>query len=311
MKYALLFPGQGSQSVGMLAALGTAFPQVAATLDEASSVVGWDVRALVERGPAQALQQADKVQPALVAADIAVWRIWQAQGVPRPTAVAGHSLGEYAALVCAGALDFADALRLVELRGRYMQEAAGSKGGGMAAILGLDDDAIAKLCAAGPAGEMLEPANFNAPGQVVIAASTPALAWLREHGKDYGARKVVELAMSVPSHCSLMKPAAERLGERLAEVELRSPSIPVLHNLDCQPHAAANDIRAALGAQLHHPVRWSATVAALLAQGINCFAECGPGRVLSGLNKRNARAAKTFSLEDPAQLHAALEAVAA
>ncbi|TAM09682.1 MAG: [acyl-carrier-protein] S-malonyltransferase [Nevskiaceae bacterium] len=305
----MLFPGQGSQSVGMLDALGAEFPQVAQTFDEASVAVGWDVRALVEHGPEEALKRADQVQPALVAADVAVWRVWQALGLPAPAAMAGHSLGEYAALVCAGALDFADAVRLVEQRGRFMAEAAGSKGGGMAAIIGMADEDLGKLCAAAPAGEMLEPANLNAPGQIVVAASTPALAWLHEHGKEFGARKVVELAMSVPSHCSIMKPAAQKLAAELAKVVFKAPIVPVHHNVDTQPRTDASEIRRALAEQLFNPVRWSQTVAGLVGQGIDTLLECGPARVLGGLNRRIARDAKSYSLEEPEQLRAAADAV--
>lgn len=309
MSYALLFPGQGSQSVGMLGALGTEFPQVAQTFDAASAAVGWDVRALIEHGPEEELKRADKVQPALVAADIAVWRVWQALGLPAPAALAGHSLGEYAALVCADALAFADAVRLVEQRGRFMAEAAGREGGGMAAILGISDADLDKLCAAAPAGEMLEPANLNAPGQVVVAASTPALAWLHEHGREFGARKIVELAMSVPSHCSIMRPAARKLAAELAKVEFRPPAIPVHHNVDTRPRTDAGAIRTALAEQLYHPVRWSQTVAGLVGQGIDILLECGPGRVLGGLNRRIARDARGFALEEPEQLRAAADAV--
>lgn len=310
MSYALLFPGQGSQSVGMLGPLAARFTQVRATFDEASGVIGYDLWRLAAEGPPEALQEAEKVQPALVAADVAVWRAWKSLGTPAPKAAAGHSLGEYAALVSAGVMDFADALRLVALRGRLMKEAAGEKGGGMAAILGLPDDAaLARMCAAAPAGEMCEAANLNAPGQVVVAASRPALAWLRDNAAQFGARKVVELAMSVPSHCSVMKPAARALGERLATIELHVARFPVLHNIDTLPRTTAAEVREALSAQLHHPVRWAETITRLVADGVDVFLECGPGRVLSGLQRRNARSAQSYALEDPEQMQKAAAAV--
>lgn len=309
MSYALLFPGQGSQSVGMLGPLSAEFPQVRSTFEEASGAVGYDLWQLAEEGPPEALQEAEKVQPALVAADVAVWRAWQSLGTPAPKAAAGHSLGEYAALVCAGVMGFADALQLVALRGRLMKEAAGEKGGGMAAILGMPDDAVDRLCAAAPAGEMCEAANLNAPGQVVIAASRPALAWLKDNAAQFGARRVVELAMSVPSHCSIMKPAARALGERLATIPLHAASFPVLHNVDTLPRTAATEVREALSSQLYHPVRWAETIARLVADGVDAFLECGPGRVLSGLQRRNARSAQSYALEDPEQLRKAAAAL--
>lgn len=306
----MLFPGQGSQSVGMLAGLSKAFPQVGQTLDEAAVVLGFDLRKLVENGPEDELGRAEVVQPAILAADVAVWRAWRSLDVPAPTALAGHSLGEYAALVCAGALAFGDALKLVELRGRLMKEAAGAKGGGMAAVLGLADEAVAQVCAASPAGEMLEPANLNAPGQVVMAGSTAALDWLLANGKDYGARKVVKLPMPVPSHCSVMKPAAAQLAERLATIDVQTPAVRVLHNVDTRARNDTNAIREALTGQLYSPVRWAETIAALVAAGVDTLLECGPGRVLGGLNKRNARGLASFSLEDAEQLRAAAQAVA-
>lgn len=299
MNHAVLFPGQGSQAVGMLAALGQAHPVVRETFDEAGAVLGWNLRDLVEKGPAEELNRTERTQPALLAAGIAVWRVWRQRAGP-PTAMAGHSLGEYAALVAAGSLAFADALKLVELRGRLMQEAVPAGTGGMAAVIGLDDEAIAKLCGDCPAG-VLEPANYNAPGQVVLAGQVPALEWLEANARAAGARMVVRLAMSVPSHCSLMKEAAGRLAAHLERAAFKPPEIPVLHNLDAAPRQDAGAIRAALTEQLYQPVRWTQTIQALAGQGIGLFLECGPGRVLGGLNKRIAKVS-SVALEDPAAL---------
>lgn len=297
MKFALLFPGQGSQSVGMLAAHSA--PQVAQTFAEASSVLGWDLAGLVQNGPAEELNRTEKTQPALLAAGVALWRAWQAQGLPSPVALAGHSLGEYAALVAAGSLAFADALKLVELRGQLMQAAVPAGTGGMTAVVGMDDEAVAAMCAKGEGG-VLEPANFNAPGQVVVAGEIAALDWLDKHGKASGARMVKRLAMSVPSHCSLMRGAAEQLAEAMAKIEVKAPAIPVLHNLDAQPRTQPDQIRAALKAQLFSPVRWTQTVQALHAQGLGTMFECGPGKVLVSLNKRIADGLTSVALEDPA-----------
>lgn len=305
MKYALLFPGQGSQSVGMLAA-HTA-PQVAATFAEASQVLGWDLAGLIANGPAEELNKTDRTQPALLAAGIALWRVWQAQGLPQPAALAGHSLGEYTALVAAGSLDFADALKLVELRGQLMQAAVPPGTGGMAAVIGLDDDKVEALCKAYPGSEVLEPVNYNTPGQVVVAGQTAAIDWVLANGKSQGARLVTKLAVSVPSHCSLMKGAAEKLAQKLAATTVNKPAIPVLHNLDATARIEPDAIREALKQQLFRPVRWTQTIEKLHADGIATFCECGPGKVLAGLNKRIVKDARCVSAEDPAGLAQALE----
>lgn len=295
----MLFPGQGSQSVGMLGA--HAAPEFAATLSEASEALGWDLARLVREGPAEELNRTEKTQPALLAAGVAVWRHWQALNLPPPAALAGHSLGEYTALVAADSLDFADALRLVELRGQLMQAAVPAGTGGMTAVVGMEDAAVAALCAKCPDG-VLEPANFNAPGQVVVAGQVQALDWLDANGKAAGARMVKRLAMSVPSHCSLLRGAADRLAERLESTQVRPPAIPVLHNLDASARKDAAGIRQALHAQLFSPVRWTATILALHAQGISGTFECGPGKVLVGLNKRIVEGLTSVALEDPAAL---------
>jgi [acyl-carrier-protein] S-malonyltransferase len=311
MKYALLFPGQGSQAVGALDALTAVDRRVRDVLREASHVLNWDIERLLREGPTEELNRTERTQPVLLAASVAVAQLWRALrgGGVTPSVLAGHSLGEYSALTVAGSLDFAEALRLVELRGQLMQQAASNDPGGMAAVLGLDDAGIATLCAAFPGPGRLEPANYNAPGQVVVAGPAAALSWLQAHGKEHGARKVIPLQVSVPSHCSLMRPAAERLAETLSVVPIRPPTIPVLHNLNAQPSTDPETIRSSLLQQLYCPVRWTQTIEAICAQGVTTFLECGPGRVLTGLVKRIAPEATTFALEDPQQLHAAIEFV--
>lgn len=308
MKYAMLFPGQGSQAVGMLGAYGSA--SVTNTLAEGSDALGWNLADLIANGPAEELNRTERTQPALLAASIALWRHWQTLDVPPPAALAGHSLGEYSALVAAGSLAFADALRLVELRGALMQAAVPAGSGGMTAVIGLDDDAVTALCKAAPAGSVLEPVNFNAPGQVVVAGELAALEWLEKNGKAQGARMIKRLPVSVPSHCSLMRDAAAKLAERLAETPITEPTIPVLHNLDATARMQADAIREALVAQLHLPVQWTRTIRALNASGIDSYFECGPGKVLVGLNKRILDEATSLALEDPAALAQAVTLVA-
>lgn len=295
---ALLFPGQGSQSVGML--LGLGFPEVRETYAEASEALGWDLLALIAEGPEAALNETERTQPALLAAGIALWRVWQREGLPTPAALAGHSLGEYTALVAAGALGFADALRLVAERGRLMQAAVPAGQGGMVAVIGLDDAAVEALCQRCPVAGVLEPVNYNAPGQVVVAGDAAPLAWLEAEGKGAGARMLVRLPVSVPSHCALMKPAAERLAERLSEVPLRPTQIPVYNNIDARARTQPADIRLALAEQLYRPVRWTQTVERLSALGVSIFVECGPGKVLSGLGKRIVKTAQHVPLDDAA-----------
>jgi [acyl-carrier-protein] S-malonyltransferase len=310
MKYAMLFPGQGSQSVGMLGALAAAYPVVGQTFDEAGAALGWDVGKLVREGPVEALNRTEKTQPALLACDVAAWRAWRSHDPPPPAASAGHSLGEYAALVAGESLPFADALKLVELRGQLMQSAVPEGAGGMVALVGLDDAAVEKFCASYTGGEVLEPVNYNAPGQVVVAGASGALKWVEAHAKAAGARMAVRLPVSVPSHCALMKPAALELAGRLTRVPLQNPVIPVLHNLDASQHTSPAALRGALREQLYRPVRWTQTIQALAKQGITVFLECGPGRVLSGLNKRILdRSSVSFALEEPAGIEQALQKI--
>jgi len=307
MNYAVLFPGQGSQAVGMLAA--HAEPEVARTFAEAGEVLGWDLAQLVREGPVDELNRTERTQPALLAAGVALWRVWQQQGLPAPQALAGHSLGEYTALVAAGSLQFADALKLVELRGQLMQAAVPEGEGGMAAVIGLDDAQVEALCKANPTGAVLEPANFNAPGQVVVAGQTAALDWLHANAKSLGARMVIKVAMSVPSHSSLLRSAADRLFERLSQVKVHVPAIAVTHNLDAMPHSQPDAIREALRDQLYRPVRWTQSIQQLQSAGTRLFIECGPGKVLAGLIKRISKEARCISLEEPEGLQQALTLV--
>jgi [acyl-carrier-protein] S-malonyltransferase len=310
MKYAMLFPGQGSQAVGMLATLGAAYPVVGETLAEASAALGWDLARLVREGPVEELNRTEKTQPALLAAGVAVWRAWQSHAPPAPAAMAGHSLGEYTALVAAGSIAFDDALRLVELRGQLMQGAVPEGQGGMVAVVGLDDAGIEKLCASYTGGLVLEPVNYNAPGQVVVAGQADALKWLEANAKGAGARMVVRLPVSVPSHCSLMKAAGLQLAGRLTQVNFNPPAIPVLHNLDAAPRAQPVALRSALREQLYKPVRWAQTIQALAKDGTGVFLECGPGKVLAGLNKRILdKTATSIALEEPAGIEQALQKV--
>jgi [acyl-carrier-protein] S-malonyltransferase len=310
MNYAVLFPGQGSQAVGMLGALAAAYPMVGQTFEEAGAALGWDVGKLVREGPAEDLNRTERTQPALLAAGVAAWRALRSHDIAAPVAMAGHSLGEYAALVAADSVPFAEALKLVELRGQLMQNAVPQGAGGMVALVGLDDAAVEKLCASYTGGEVLEPVNYNAPGQVVVAGQTGALKWLEENAKAAGARMTVRLPVSVPSHCSLMRAAAVELSGRLANVPFKSPVIPVLHNLDAGPHPAPAALRGALREQLYKPVRWTQTIQAIGRQGVTVFLECGPGRVLSGLNKRILdRGAVSIALEEPAGIEQALQKI--
>ncbi|MDP1645022.1 MAG: ACP S-malonyltransferase [Thiobacillus sp.] len=305
MKLAFVFPGQGSQSVGMMGGWGDR-AEVRATFAEASDVLGQDLWALVADGPADLLNQTVNTQPAMLVADIAAWRVWQAAGGATPALLAGHSLGEYAALVVAGSLDFADAIRLVRFRAEAMQAAVPEGVGAMAAILGLDDDAVRAVCANAAAGEVVEAVNLNSPGQVVIAGNKAAVERAMALAKEMGAKRALPLPVSVPSHSSLMLPAAEKLLAHLQTVAIAAPAIPVLHNTDVQSHADADTIRAALAKQLHTPVRWVETVQALKAAGIERVIECGPGKVLAGLNKRIDDSLPALVLVDEASLQAAL-----
>ncbi len=307
MSLAIVFPGQGSQSVGMLHELAQHYPEVGQTFAEASEVLDLDLGALIFDGPEDALNQTCNTQPALLSAGVAVWRVWQRRQGPAPVCMAGHSLGEYTALVCAGALEFADAVALVAERGRYMQEAVAPGAGAMAAILGLDDDILAGVCADASQGQIVTCANFNSPGQVVIAGQKQAVERAMEAAKEAGARRVVPLAVSVPSHCELMRPAAEQLAQRLAGITLHKPGVPVLHNVDVAAHEDSAEIANLLTQQLYMPVRWTETIMHMRdEQGVDRVLEFGPGKVLAGLCKRIDRGLQAQPVYDPDSLEQAL-----
>lgn len=309
MAIAAVFPGQGSQSVGMLARLIDAEPAAAAAFAEADDALGFGLTALVREGPAEQLNLTDRTQPAMLAAGVAAWRAWQAHGGAAPVAMAGHSLGEYTALVCAGAMDFGDALRIVRLRGELMQSAVPEGLGAVAAIIGLDDAVVSDACMrARSDGEVVEAVNFNAPGQVVIAGHAGAVARAIELAKAAGARRAIPLPVSVPVHCRLMDPVRERLAQALEDVAVQVPAIPVVHNVDAAPRHAPAAIRAALAEQVCRPVRWVECVRALQGAGAAALVEIGPGRVLCGLAKRIDRALAAFPVDDPDTLAAALAA---
>ncbi|MEK6708420.1 MAG: ACP S-malonyltransferase [Pseudomonadota bacterium] len=300
MKFAFVFPGQGSQSVGMMKEYAD-FPVVRETFAEASDILGQDFWVMVNDGPADDLNLTLNTQPLMLMAGIAVYRAWESLAEAKPAFLAGHSLGEYSALVAAGTLAFADALPLVRFRAEAMQQAVPEGTGGMAAILGLDDDTVRAVCievVSTSNGESLEPANFNAPGQVVIAGHRNAVLRGMELAKAKGAKRAIMLPMSIPSHCSLMHQAAEKMQQRLELVALQSPTIPVLHNADVQPHASAAGIRNILVQQLCKPVRWTETIHTFATAGVTHVVECGPGKVLSGLNKRIDGKLQSLALAD-------------
>lgn len=290
----------------MLAELAKAYPQVQPTFAEASDVLGYDLWRLVQEGPEAHLNRTDRTQPAMLAAGVAVWRVWQAQGGLAPTFMAGHSLGEFTALVCAGALRFVDAIGVVARRGEFMQEAVPQGRGAMAAILGLSDDEVRAVCADAAQGEVVEAVNFNSPGQVVVAGDAAAVERAMEAAKSRGAKRAVTLPVSVPSHCELMRPAAGRLSVLLQEVAIERPFVPVIHNVDVATHDDPVEIRQALIHQLYCPVRWVETVARMSMEGVTRIVEAGPGKVLTGLNKRISKDTATYGVYDPATLAAAL-----
>ena len=306
-KTAFIFPGQGSQSIGMTADIASEFDVVAKTFDEASEVLSYDLWDVVQNGPEERLGSTEVTQPALLAAGIATWRAWKALGGEDPDVMAGHSLGEYTALVAAGSLSFSDAVGLVARRGQLMQQATPAGSGAMAAVLGLDDDVLVGVCEQASEGQVVSCANFNSPGQVVIAGDKAAVDRACELATEAGARRAIPLAVSVPSHCELMRPAAEALETVLAGIEVGAPGIPVLHNVSTNPAGEPDEVRAALVQQLWRPVRWSDTILRLVADGVERFAECGPGKVLAGLNRRISRPSDTVALTDAAALRTTLE----
>jgi [acyl-carrier-protein] S-malonyltransferase len=304
---AFVFPGQGSQSVGMMADLAASFPEIKQTFEHASDTLGMDLWTLVSEGPEADLNQTQNTQPAMLAAGIAVWEICRKQSSVRPVWTAGHSLGEYTALVAANAIAFEDAIKLVAARGRLMQEAVPQGAGAMAAILGLEDHQVAEACKIAAQGEVVDAVNFNAPGQVVIAGNASAVQRAITEAQTLGAKRAVLLPVSVPSHCALMSGAAEKLGEQLSQIQIDSPDMTLIHNTDVMSHSAPEVIRNALKEQLYKPVRWVDSIKFMHDQGVNRFVECGPGKVLIGLNKRIVKDAEHLSIFDTKSLHTTLE----
>ncbi|MGO2258210.1 MAG: ACP S-malonyltransferase [Hafnia alvei] len=305
-KFAMVFPGQGSQTVGMLADLAAQFPIVEQTFAEASDALGYDLWKLVQEGPAEELNKTWQTQPALLAASVAIYRVWQQENGAQPTMMAGHSLGEYSALVCAGVLDFKQAIRLVELRGKLMQEAVPAGTGAMSAIIGLDNDAIAKACEESAQGEVVSPVNFNSPGQVVIAGNKDAVERAGAACKAAGAKRALPLPVSVPSHCALMKPAADKLAIALQGIAFNAPQFPVVNNVDVKTETSPDAIRDALVRQLYSPVRWSESVEFMAGEGVEHLLEVGPGKVLTGLTKRIVDTMTAAAINDAASVSAAL-----
>ena len=310
MAFAFVFPGQGSQSVGMLASLAAAEPAVRDTFAEASQVLGYDLWQLVSAGPAEVLNATERTQPAMLAAGVAVWRIWRARGGGVPALVSGHSLGEVTALVCAGAFEFPEAIELVRFRGQAMQEAVPAGSGAMAAILGLEDEVVLAVCREAAQGAVVEAVNFNSPGQIVIAGDAAAVQRAIEGARSKGAKRALVLPVSVPAHSSLMRAAGERLRARLDALNVRKPAISYVSAVDARQHSEPADIRELLVRQISSPVRWTDSVRALARSEVSQIIECGPGRVLTGLNRRiERRADLSFpALDDPAGLEAALTA---
>lgn len=302
---AFVFPGQGSQSVGMLAELAAAHAEVRLAFDEASQGAGLDLWKLSEQGPEEHLNRTENTQPALLAASVATWRVWRKLGGALPAQLSGHSLGEYSALVCAGALSLHDAAALVAERGRLMQAAVPAGVGAMAAILGGDDAQIADVCADVAQGQVVSPANFNSPGQLVIAGNAEAVDRALAKLAELGVKKAIKLAVSVPSHCALMREAADRLGERMAVIDWQLPAIPVVQNAEARSYGTVDEIRGALQRQLYLPVRWTECVQTLAAGGATRIVECGPGKVLTGLIKRIDKTIEARAIGAPAELDAA------
>jgi [acyl-carrier-protein] S-malonyltransferase len=310
-KLAFVFPGQGSQKVGMLAAMAAGQPLVEQTFAEASEQLGYDLWQLVQQGPQQELNLTERTQPMLLAAGVALWRVWQENGGLQPGLMAGHSLGEFTALVCADSIGFADAVKLVQQRGAFMQSAVPVGVGAMAAIIGLDDDSINRACAEAAADEVVAAVNYNSPGQVVIAGHAGAVERAIDRCKAAGAKRALPLPVSAPFHTDLMRPAGEQLALAIESIEVRAPRIPVVHNVNAATEDSPERIKALLVEQIYSPVQWVNCVRALRAGGVELAVECGPGNVLSGLNRRVDKTLTVAGLEDPAGLDKALAAAAA
>ncbi len=304
---ALVFPGQGSQQVGMLRELAERYSVVRTTFEEASEALGYDLWHVVQEGPAEALNATACTQPALLASSVATWRVWQELEGPRPSAMAGHSLGEYSAMVCAGVMTFAEGIKLVRLRGEAMQEAVPAGEGAMAAVLGLENAAVETACRQAADAGVVAAVNYNAPGQVVIAGAKAAVERAIALCQEAGAKRALPLPVSVPSHCELMRPAAERLAAAMERIELRAPRYTVVQNVDARAHDDLSVLRTRLVEQLYRPVRWTECVEAMAGEGAELFVECGPGKVLTGLGKRIVRGSKGVAINDPDSLETALE----
>ncbi len=304
---AFVFPGQGSQSVGMLTDLAANFPEVRQVFERASDALGKDLWFIATQATEAELNQTHNTQPVMLAVGVAVWEVWCKESPVRPAWMAGHSLGEYTALVCSGALSFEDGIKLVTERGRLMQEAVPADIGAMAAILGLEDHLVVKVCADVAGDEVVSAVNFNSPGQVVIAGNAAAVERAMIAAKEKGAKRAIPIAVSVPSHCALMKPAAEKLNDYLQKTTINTPQMTLIHNVDVASHSAPEVIRNALKEQLYKPVRWVDTIRFMHDQGVTCFVECGPGKVLVGLNKRIIKDAEHLAIYDTQTLNKAVE----
>jgi len=305
-KLGFIFPGQGSQSLGMLKELANDYHIINETFSTASDILGYDLWAMIQEGPESELNQTENTQPALLASSVAIWRIWKHENGRMPDMVAGHSLGEYSALVAADSLDFEIAVRLVAERGRLMQAAVPEGEGAMAAVIGLEPEKLGDICKQVADGEVVSPANYNAPGQIVVSGHKNAVERVLQHAKDEGAKLVKLLPLSVPSHCVLMIPAATLFAQLLEQVHLRPPQIPVVHNVDVTCHTKPEDITRALVHQLYSPVQWVKSINYMIEQGIDNFIECGPGEVLQGLNKRINKSIQTLTVNTVESLHSAL-----
>jgi [acyl-carrier-protein] S-malonyltransferase len=303
---AFVFPGQGSQSIAMQSELAEKYPEVEATYAEASEELGYDLWQLAQEGPKERLDETVVTQPVMMTAGVACWRVWHKSGGESPAMLAGHSLGEYTALVCAGVIEFPEAIRLVERRARLMQQAVPAGEGAMAAILGLDDETILSVCRDAEQGQVVQAVNFNTPGQVVIAGARAAVERAAELATNAGARRALLLTVSVPAHSDLMKPAADELAEALAAAPMVTPSIPVISNADVVFYETVEQIRDGLRRQLYSPVRWAETIGLMIARGTAIIVECGPGKVLAGLNRRIDRSVSSNCVDSPAALEAAL-----
>ncbi|WP_372797312.1 ACP S-malonyltransferase [Litorivivens sp.] len=307
---AFVFPGQGSQKVGMLAEIAESEPVVKQTFQEASDALGYDMWAMVQSGEQETLNLTENTQPVLLTASVAMWRVWQARSGAQPSYMAGHSLGEFSALVCAGSLSFADGVKLVRARGQFMQTAVPVGEGSMAAVLGLDDQAILDICAQCADAGVVEAVNFNAPGQVVIAGKVAAVDKAIEALKEAGAKRAMPLPVSAPFHTSLMQPAAEKLSEAINAIQWQSPAVPVVHNVHAKIESSEAAIRELLVKQLYSPVKWVDCVQTMVDAGVETTVECGPGKVLSGLNKRIHKPLNCLNIEDSASVDKAMEACA-